>query len=277
MGKNPAFQYYPSDFDRDTSTVSLAATGAWIRIMNAMWYTPNRGEITCSVDRYGILIRSTTEAAIAVLNELIEAKVCDAFFDEERQRPVTKTLHVTDCNEKVTLVCRRMDREEKARKSTALRVAKFRNARSNTDVTTPSSVLHSSVLHSSKENTETSRAGAREPSPKHELELEDKIPEIELYHEITGQDPSIVNQERIEAALHGKTKEQVVPFFQAWDACGYNPRGLGWLPWVESGEIPERVKGNGKRAGPRDKEWKSLKVIQELEERDRRKAHGHSE
>lgn len=122
-------------------------------------------------------------------------------------------------------------------------------------------------------NTETSRASAREPT----LRQANATQDLDLYSEITGKVPSIVNQERIEAALQGKTKDQAIAFFRAWDECGYNPRGLGWLTWLENGEIPERVKSNGKRDGPRraqNTDWKSRRILEQLERRDQEKAHG---
>lgn len=251
MGKNPAFQYYPSDFDRDTAAVSLSARGAWITLMNAMWFTQNRGEITLPIVGYARLLGATVEQTVASLNELIEFDVCDAFSEQGREERIT-ALHVTDSNAKITLVNRRMDREEKARKSTSLRVAKFRkanrNGESNANVTPPSSVLQSSV----KENTHTN-ARAREPRaeerprPSYFPEPVDQGPEITLYVRITGIRPPIITYDRIRAILKGKTEAEVFPFYEEWRALGFKAENLKWLEWVKSGVIPPRP---GARAGP---------------------------
>jgi len=141
MGKLPAFQFYPGDWIQDTATLSLSARGAWIDLLCALWRSPIRGQLTLSIIEYGRLLRTTPLRARAVLDELIHRQICTS---------------VTEGNGDVTVINRRMEREERERKSTRLRVKRFRNAESNGigngDVTVPSS--------SSKDSSSSSKLKA---------------------------------------------------------------------------------------------------------------------
>lgn len=132
MSKQPAFQFYPGDWVQDTRSLSLAAKGAWIDLLCAMWRSQNRGQLTLSLQGYARLIGASVEQTKAALSELIDMQVCNA-------PGVTLPLHVTESNENVTLVSRRMAREEKERKSSASRVQRWRNVKSNANVTPVSS------------------------------------------------------------------------------------------------------------------------------------------
>ncbi|RPJ11830.1 MAG: hypothetical protein EHM36_00700 [Deltaproteobacteria bacterium] len=46
MGKNPAFQFYPSDWARDMIEHPLEVEGFWIRICCILWWSPTRGTAT---------------------------------------------------------------------------------------------------------------------------------------------------------------------------------------------------------------------------------------
>jgi hypothetical protein len=131
MGKNPAFQWYPNDYLRDTRILSLSARGAWADMLNFMWYSNERGILTGTHEQFSRMLSCSILEIENVFNEL----------------NVTKVADVTNCNGLVTVINRRMLREEKERKSTRLRVQKFRNgecnATSNANITAPSSTSSS--------------------------------------------------------------------------------------------------------------------------------------
>lgn len=139
MGKNPAFQFYPGDWVQDTRALSLAAKGAWIDLLCAMWRSQTRGSLTLSMVGYSRIISATVDQTEAVITELTDLGICDS---------------VTLCNKNVTLSNRRMQREENERISTRLRVKKFRKRESNADVTvlssSSSSVLPKKLIQNSK-------------------------------------------------------------------------------------------------------------------------------
>jgi len=134
VGKNPAFQWYPNDYLRDTRILSLSTRGAWADMLNFMWYAIERGILTGTHEQFARMLSCSIGEIENVINEL----------------NVTKVADVTNCNGIVTVINRRMRNEEKERKSTRLRVQKFRNAKcndaSNVDITPPSSTSSSSSI-----------------------------------------------------------------------------------------------------------------------------------
>lgn len=133
MAKAPAFQWYPNDYLRDTRVLSLPSRGAWADMLNYMWYSEDRGVLTGTHEQFARMLSCSVQEIENVILEL----------------SVTKIANVTNCNGVVTVMNRRMYREDKERKSTRLRVQKFRNAQcnafSNDDITVPSSSSSSSI------------------------------------------------------------------------------------------------------------------------------------
>jgi hypothetical protein len=254
VGKKPAFQYYPSDFDRDTAAVSLSGRGAWISLLNAMWFSQNRGELTLSIVGYARLLRATVEQTVTALNELIEFHVCDAFFEQGREQRVT-TLQVTESNVKVTLVNRRMDREEKIRKSTAFRVAKHRARHGNVsppaDVTSPSSILQSSSVNTNVFTGNKSPPADLSPAKTvTSLKEPAEIPkEIAFVRRLMRRFPPKDLWAEITRALHGQPEDAIARAYVEWRKRHYSPENFGWLDWVEHNAIPPRLGAPGGRRG----------------------------
>lgn len=148
MGKAPAFQFYPGDWMQDTRVLSLAAKGAWIDLLCAMWRSQTRGKLSLPWVGYARLIGASVEQTKAAIGELIDMQICD--YDTDGN---------ADCNGNVTLINRRMLREERERELTRCRVERHRNADvkrdcngiSNAKVTPPSST--SSSTSTSKHKT----------------------------------------------------------------------------------------------------------------------------
>jgi len=118
MAKAPAFQFYPADYMRDTRMLSLQARGAWADLLCVMWFSEERGKCNGDVTQMKRLWGVENDTAKAVLDELISCKICDV---------------ETDCNGNVTLVNRRMVRDEKERNLIKLRVKRFREKEDVTD------------------------------------------------------------------------------------------------------------------------------------------------
>jgi len=94
-----------------------------------MWEAPERGKIEGTIEQLARMVASSNGDFEQFLKEAESTKFAD----------------VTLCNKNVTLINRRMLREEKQRNNTRLRVAKLRsNAACNDDVTLPSSSSSSS-------------------------------------------------------------------------------------------------------------------------------------
>lgn len=151
--KLPSFQFYPGDWVQDTRPLSLAAKGAWIDLLCAMWRSQTRGKLTLSMLGYSRVIGATVDQTTSVIAELTDMHVCDS---------------VTESNGEITLINRRMLREEKQRESTRIRVKRFRNddekRDSNAYVTVPSS-SSSSVSSSSLKDKDIAIAAKNAAPP----------------------------------------------------------------------------------------------------------------
>jgi hypothetical protein len=130
MGKNPAFQFYPADWisDSQLQMASTTSKGVWIQLLCYMWWSPSRGQVTGTRDDLCMLVRCRPEDLQGFIDDNIRYHFAD----------------VTECNNAVTIINRRMMREEKARESTRYRVQRFRNKIGNASVTVHSSSSSSS-------------------------------------------------------------------------------------------------------------------------------------
>ena len=138
MAKVPAFQFYPADWMRDTQLqmASASSRGIWINLLCAMWWAPTRGKLTGTVEDLKKLANCTAEEMLAFL--------------EEVKRYVF--ANVTERHTRITVMNRRMTREEKSRISNRLRQSRFRSRLSNAKVTssspnTPSTASPKKELH----------------------------------------------------------------------------------------------------------------------------------
>jgi uncharacterized protein YdaU (DUF1376 family) len=116
MAKMPAFQFYPGDWIQDTRILTLAAKGAWIDILCALWRSQTRGSLTLPLMGWARLLGCTADQAAAVITELVDMRICDSNLDES----LSRGLLSGDRKAEVRLECRRMTREEKDRKINAL-------------------------------------------------------------------------------------------------------------------------------------------------------------
>jgi hypothetical protein len=120
-GKLPWMKFCPGDFMQDTVTLSLLATGAWIKILCAMWHKSERGKLTLSIAEYCRLLGAKEDETVAVIDELVKTGISDT---------------VTEPNKNVTLICRRMIREHKNHLNNALRQQRFRVTHSSNALVT---------------------------------------------------------------------------------------------------------------------------------------------
>lgn len=106
----PYMQFYVNDFDQDTCGLTSVAVGVWLRILIAM-HRQRKSELRGSLDRIAKITRCEVCELEVALVELENDDICNI----ER-----------DCNNTVTITCRRLKREEEERAQTAERVRKYR-------------------------------------------------------------------------------------------------------------------------------------------------------
>ena len=115
MSKLPFMQFYPADWLQDTRTLSLEARGAWIDLLCAMWIAPERGRLLWTLDQFhNFLGFNHSIEAVELVNELVDSGVGSVEIDEVKRS--------------VTVMSRRMMREEIQRNQGRERVKRFRNA-----------------------------------------------------------------------------------------------------------------------------------------------------
>jgi len=140
--KAPATQLYFYDLVRDLEEHPLEITGAWILILAKLWYEPERGKSTKTIEQWSKILRIDAQNTKRILDYIKREKIGDV---------TERNGKVTERNGKVTVVNRRMYREYKAKVGNKLRQQRFRGKRqSNAKVTRPSS--SSSSSSSIKEN-----------------------------------------------------------------------------------------------------------------------------
>lgn len=98
MGKAPAFQFYPSDWQRDLDDQDLEIEGAWIRICCRLWWSETRGEATKPIREWARILRKTEKKTTEILKILLEKGIASG--------------SVLD-NQMVNLISRRMVRDSK--------------------------------------------------------------------------------------------------------------------------------------------------------------------
>jgi hypothetical protein len=97
IGKNPAFQFYPSDWTRDLDDHDLEIEGAWIRIICRLWWSETPGESTKQIREWARILRKTEKKTMEILKILLEKGIASG-----------GVLDNQSTNQTATIICRRM-------------------------------------------------------------------------------------------------------------------------------------------------------------------------
>ena len=145
----PAFQFYPGDWVRDPQLqmAPTVARGVWINALCRMWDNEPRGTLSGTREEIARLCLCTKEDLEVFLEAVKRCKFAD--------------LTIRDGD--LTLINRRMVRDEKARQGNANRQRRhYNNHKPNAGLTPPShDSSSSSSSSSSKKEKDTSLADAR--------------------------------------------------------------------------------------------------------------------
>ncbi len=118
--KAPAFQFYVMDWAMDLSSHPLEIEGAWIRIMCHLFRENNRGKKECSLIEWSRILRTDEINTERILRYLVTKNIANITFN----------------NKLITVVSRRMMRDNKDRINNALRQTKYRESKkSNKEIT----------------------------------------------------------------------------------------------------------------------------------------------
>ena len=115
----PYMQFYVNDFDNDTCGMSSAAVGVWVRLLIAM-HRKKCGELSGTLGYLAKITRCTVDELDAALSEFQAEDIC--YMSRSGNG---------DCNDVVTVICRRLKREEQKRINTSARVRKYRERKAS--------------------------------------------------------------------------------------------------------------------------------------------------
>ena len=135
MSKLPFMKFFPNDWLADPSLqkLSLEAKGFWIELTCYLWSCNPRGIIIGTYQEIGNLMGIDKDRVKNLITLLKD----------------TNTATVTICNSEVTIISRRMQREESQRLSGTERVRKHRADKRNYNVTNSNEERSDVILHMS--------------------------------------------------------------------------------------------------------------------------------
>lgn len=134
-GKYPGFYFFTGDWLKDPAVTACrpATRGIWMDLLCLMHEAGGRGQVSGSLHTLARMARCTEEDLVAALEELEAEGTAEILVDGA---PVSRPRHGTasrvrhaEITGHVTVVCRRMQREAKAREGSALRSQRYRDKR----------------------------------------------------------------------------------------------------------------------------------------------------
>jgi uncharacterized protein YdaU (DUF1376 family) len=144
VAKLPWMKFFPNDYLADTRGLSPEEKGMWMDLICYAWQSPTRGTISYPIDSLSRMLGASREALEAVLKSLRFQGIAEITFDSHAN---------------VTVVSRRMLRDEKERDSARLRKQRERShtnvtEESRHDVTPMSHQCHGEKLEARSQKSE---------------------------------------------------------------------------------------------------------------------------
>ncbi len=132
----PSSPFYWNDYYRDTRLLSVSARGVWMDMLCRVHESKTRGEITLTLDEW---TRWCACGQVEFLSAVSEIKRHDLGTIHERSVPNSKTENSGSgkSNVEITVINRRMSREEEYRKNNNVRQETFREKRRSNGTVTP--------------------------------------------------------------------------------------------------------------------------------------------
>jgi hypothetical protein len=123
MGKNPAFQFYPGDWQRDLGEHPLEIEGAWIRICCRLWWSETPGRLTREISQWAKVLNCHGNKARFIINYLSEHRIAEVDFSSKSSRFLLDFSSIRPRNDRekeddpglITITSRRMVRDHQVR------------------------------------------------------------------------------------------------------------------------------------------------------------------
>ncbi|MFA5617304.1 MAG: hypothetical protein WDK95_10645 [Syntrophorhabdaceae bacterium] len=150
------------DWENDPALCKCSKTtrGIWSLIICRMHRNDRSGILEGTIEELALLTRTKEEEFVKAIEELKATETADILLH--------CNANVTGSNTKVTLVNRRMNREYKSRKGTALRVSKHREKQPCNEIVTPHIYNYSYNHNQIKEEKQTPELADIELPQRHE-------------------------------------------------------------------------------------------------------------
>jgi uncharacterized protein YdaU (DUF1376 family) len=116
MAKLPWMKFFPADYLLDTQLLTSSTRGVWMDIICHLWRAPTRGSLTLSVEQWSILLRVDEAELSRTFVELQRNGICNI---------------VTGVDRNVTVLSRRLVKEENTRNGAAKRMRAYRDRRNS--------------------------------------------------------------------------------------------------------------------------------------------------
>jgi hypothetical protein len=253
-------KFWYRDFCDDLKVVSLLARGFWIFCLAEMWGRGRKGEISGTMKEFGRICSCSEDEAKKAIQELLQAEICEGVFATKVQDLESfKRGGDGNCDEEVTLINRRLSREQKDSFLHNLRQKAYRERKKGDGEVTEKRRSSDAVeeRREKKETTYMSTAELSTPPCPHE-----KI--VGLYHQILPLLPAVKDwNETRRRALQARWKEAEKRQTLAWwekyflavkdtpFLCGENNRGwranLEWL--VQRRNLVKIIEGGFENRG----------------------------
>lgn len=150
MAKLPYMPFYVADWSRDTKGLPDFCCGIWINAIVYLWDVPSRGRDTLPMTTWAAKCGTTDTNMQLALDTFKLHRTCNI---------------VRHSDGRVTLVCRRMVREEKERQNNKKRQAKYRDVHARNAPITKVSRPHNKESHISESESESEKKKNKTPLP----------------------------------------------------------------------------------------------------------------
>ena len=220
MGKAPAFQFYPADWQRDLSEHPLEIEGAWIRICCALWWSDTPGKTTKPLTNWARILRVGEKKSLSIISYLLNLNIAEVDIQNQNITITSRRIVRDEYIRNIRRNAGQMGGNPSLKKSGETTVLLNQNLLNQNDKqkVTPSSSSSSSTTNPIKEpysslsespKTDSDGNGKYPPCPQNEI--------INLYHKTLPELPRVNRwPENLQMILRTRWKEDPVRQNLAW-------------------------------------------------------------
>ncbi len=77
MGKNPAFQFYPGDWERDLKEHPLEVQGFWMMVLCQLWWSEEKGKVCKPLSKWSLILGVNYRMTRRLMGYLKDKRIAD--------------------------------------------------------------------------------------------------------------------------------------------------------------------------------------------------------